>query len=137
MLTFQQCLVMYFAVCGLLTLVCGLLWKEIPWPGYLLTAVPTAALICLEQGYGTAFIVLSVICCLAMLPFAFATLADIGRLFIPAVIEIVLTVVLTSHLPAEPAWQRILYGISLCCVFFSANGYYVLCEVRYDLNHLH
>ena len=137
MFSFPQCLIMYCVVCGLLTLVCQLLFKVIPWSGYLLIAVPTAAVICYNQGYLTAFLILSVINCITMLPYIFATLVDFVKLFIPTVAEIIFTVVQISHVPAEPSWQRILLGISLLCVFFAANADFVNCEVRTDLNHLH
>ena len=137
MFSFPQCLIMYFVVCGLLTLVCQLLYQDIPWPGYLLIAVPTAAVICYNQGYLTAFLILSVINCNTMLPYIFATLVDFVKLFIPTVAEIIFTVVQISHVPAEPSWQRILLGISLLCVFFAANAVFVNCEVRDDLGHLH
>lgn len=136
MFSFLQCLILYFVVCGLLTLVCRLLYQEIPWPGYLLIAVPAAAVISYNQGFMTAFLVLAVINCITILPYTFATLVDIGKLFIPAVIEVIFTVVQMSHVPAEPLWQRILLGISLCCVFFAANAVFVNCEVKHDLNAL-
>ena len=134
--SFLKCLIIYFVVCGLLTLVCGLLYQEIPWPGYLLTAVPTAAVICYSQGFMTAFLALAVINCITVLPYIFATLADIGKLFIPAVIEVIFTFVQMSHVPAEPFRQQILLGISLCCVFFAANAVFVNYEVKHDLNTL-
>jgi hypothetical protein len=59
------------------------------------------------------------------------------KLVIPAAAEIVFTVIQMSHVPADPSWQRILLGISLCCVFFAANFVFVLYEVKNDLNHLH
>ena len=133
----MQCLILYLVVCGLLTLACRLLFHVIPWPGYLLIAVPTAAVICYNQGYLTAFLILSVVDCITMIPYIFATLVDFAKLFIPAVAEIIFTAVQISHVPAEPAWQRILLGISLLCVFFAANADFVNCEVREDLTHLH
>ena len=133
----MQCLILYLVVCGLLTLACRLLFHVIPWPGYLLIAVPTAAVICYNQGCLTAFLILSVVDCITMIPYIFATLVDFAKLFIPAVAEIIFTAVQISHVPAEPAWQRILLGISLLCVFFAANADFVNCEVREDLTHLH
>lgn len=137
MFSIMQCLILYLVVCGLLTLVCLLLFQVIPWPGYLLIAVPTAAVICYNQGYLTAFLVLSVVNCITILPYIFATLVDFAKLLIPAVAEIVFTVVQISHVPAEPSWQRILLGVSLLCVFFAANADFVNCEVRDGLGHLH
>ena len=93
MFSFLQCLIMYFVVCGLLTLVCWLLYQDIPWPGYLLIAVPTAAVISYNQGFMTAFLVLAIINCITVLPYIFATLVDIVKLLIPAVIEVIFTIV--------------------------------------------
>ena len=124
-------------MCGLLTLVCWLLYQDIPWPGYLLIAVPTAAVISYNQGFMTAFFVLAIINCITVLPYIFATLADFVKLFIPTVAEIIFTAVQISRVPAEPSWQKILLGISLLCVFFAANADFVNCEVRDGLNHLH
>ena len=136
-LTTIQCLILYAAVCGLLTLICLLLFHAVPWPGYILTAVPAAALICFYQGFLKAFLVLAVINCITMIPYAFLTAADCPKLFLPAAAEIIFTAVQISHVPAEPAWHRILFGISLCCVFFAANAVYTICEVTHDLHHLH
>lgn len=136
MFSFLQCLIIYFVVCGLLTLVCWLLYQDIPWPGYLLIAVPTAAVISYNQGFMTAFLVLAIIDCITVLPYIFATLVDIVKLLIPAVIEVIFTIVQISHVPAEPLWQKILLGISLCCVFFAANAVFVNCEVKHDLHAL-
>ena len=130
-----QCLILYLVVCGLLTLACRLLFKMIPWPGYLLTAVPAAAVICFSQGFMTAFIILSVINCIAMIPYTFATLVNIAKLFIPAVIETVFTVVQVSRMTAVPSWQKILFGVSLLCVFFAANADFTNCDVRDGLQH--
>ena len=72
-----------------------------------------------------------------MIPYIFLLIVDFIRLFIPAAAEIVFTVVQMSHVPAEPSWQRILLGISLCCVFFAANFVFELYGIKNDLNHLH
>ena len=137
MLSIPQCLILYLIVCGILTLACKLLFKVIPWPGYLLTAVPMAAVICYDMGYMTAFLILSIINCIAMIPYIFATIVDFIKLFIPALIEIIFTIVQISHMSDEPSWQKIMLGISLCCVFFAANADFVNCEVRDGLVHLH
>ena len=137
MFSIPQCLILYIVVCVLLTLACRLLFKVIPWPGYLMTAVPMTAVICFNQGYMTIFLVLSVINCITMIPYVFATLVNIVKLFIPAAIEIVFTVIQMSRVTVEPSWQKILLGISLCCVFFAANADFTNCDVRYGLNHMH
>lgn len=137
MLSMVQCLIIYLVVCGLLSLVCLKLFDEVPWPGYILAAFPLAAIVCYHEGFMTAFLVLAIINCITMIPYIFATLVNFIKLLIPAAAEIIFTVVQMSHVPAEPSWQRILLGISLCCVFFSANFVYVLYEVKNDLNHLH
>ena len=137
MFSVLQCLIIYVVVCGLLTLVCKLLFDEISWPGYILTAVPLAAVVCYNKGFMTAFLVLAIVNCITMIPYIFATLVNFIKLLIPVAAEIIFTVIQISHVPAEPSWQRILLGISLCCVFFAANFVFVLYEVKNDLNHLH
>ena len=132
MLSMVQCLIIYLVVCGLLSLVCLILFDEVPWPGYILTMFPLAAVVCYHEGFMTAFLVLAIINCLTMIPYIFATLVNFIKLVIPAAAEIVFTVI-----QADPLWQRILLGISLCCVFFAANFVFVLYEVKNDLNHLH
>ena len=137
MLSMMQCLIIYFVVCGLLSLVCLILFDEVPWPGYILTMFPLAAVVCYHEGFMTAFLVLAIINCITMIPYIFAALVNFIKLVIPAAAEIVFTVIQMSHVPAEPSWQRILLGISICCVFFAANFVFVLYEVQNDLNHLH
>lgn len=137
MLSMVQCLIIYLVVCGLLSLVCLIMFDEVPWPGYILTAFPLAAIVCCSEGFMTAFLVLAIINCITMIPYLFATLVNFIKLLIPAAAEIVFTVVQMSHVPAEPSWRRILLGISLCCIFFAANFVFVLYEVKNDLNHLH
>ncbi len=132
-----QCLIIYVVVCGLLTLVCQILFDEIPWPGYILTAVPLAAVVCYNEGFMTVFLVLAIINCITMIPYIFVLIVDFVRLLIPAAAEIVFTVMQMSHVPAEPSWQRILLGISLCCVFLAANSVFELYSIKHDLNHLH
>ena len=137
MLSMVQCLIIYLVVCGLLSLVCLILFDEVPWPGYILTVFPLAAVVCCNEVFMTAFLVLAIINCITMIPYIFATLVNFIKLEIPAAAEIVFTVLQMSHVPAEPSWQRILLGISLCCVFFAANFVFVVYEVKNDLNHLH
>ena len=137
MFSIEQCLIIYVVVCGLLTLVCMILFDEIPWPGYILTAVPLATVICYNMGFMTAFLVLAIINCITMIPYFFVLIADFVRLLIPAAAEIVFTVVQMSHVPAEPLWQRIMLGISLCCMFFAANAVFELYGIKNDLNHLY
>lgn len=131
-----QCLIIYLAVCALLTFVCKRMFKVIPWPGYLLTALPMAAVVCYMQGYMTAFYVIAIINCITMIPYTFMTIADI-RAWLPAVAEAVFTLIWTFRIPAESLSQKILLGISLLCVFFAANGDFINCGIRYDLEHLH
>ena len=137
MFSMLQCLIIYVVVCGLLTIVCLLLYDALPWPGYILAAVPMAAVVCFSKGFMTAFLVLAIINCITMIPYIFVLIADFVRLLIPAAAEIVFTVVQVSHVSAEPLWQRILLGISLCCVFFAANAVFELYGIKHDLNHLH
>ena len=87
MFSMMQCLIIYVVVCGLLSLVCLILFDEIPWPGYILTAVPLAAVICYNEGFMTAFLVLAIINCITMIPYIFATLVNFIKLIIPAAAE--------------------------------------------------
>ena len=137
MFSMLQCLIIYVVVCGLLTLVCWLPFHVIPWLGYILSALPMAAVVCYNRGFMTAFLVLAIISCITMIPYILVMITDFIKTFIPASAEIIFTVIQMFHVPAEPSWQRILLGISLCCVFFAANGVFVFYEIKYDLNHLH
>ena len=56
MFSLVQCLIIYAVVSGLLLLVCMILFDEIPWPGYILTAVPLAAVVCYNEGFMTEYV---------------------------------------------------------------------------------
>ena len=130
MFSILQCLILYIVVCGLLTLVCWLLFKVIPWPWYLMTAVLMAAVICYNQGYMTVFLVLSIINFITILPYVFATLVNIGKLIIPAAIEIIFTIIQVSHVPAVPSWQKKCLGLTYAA--FSLQQMLILHIVMLD-----